>query len=116
MDPFGTEFSSGRSVMAVRKKHIRSLVDRLLEQHGVRSPSVPVEKIVEALGLEVRRCRRRRICLGSFIVTVKRKPQPSVSIQRTMPTANDSRSVTNLAIIFSTNRMESMLIEDLKSR
>ena len=40
---------------AARKKHIRGLVDRLLEQHGAGAPPLPVEKIVEAFGLEIRR-------------------------------------------------------------
>jgi Zn-dependent peptidase ImmA (M78 family) len=38
----------------VRRKHIRALVDRLLSQQRVRSAPVPVKKIAEALGVEVR--------------------------------------------------------------
>ena len=40
--------------MRVRKKHIRSLVERLLAHNGVKSAPVPVEDIAQALGIEVR--------------------------------------------------------------
>jgi Zn-dependent peptidase ImmA (M78 family) len=39
--------------MVVRRKHIRSLVERLLAEHRVRSAPVPVRKIANALGVEV---------------------------------------------------------------
>ena len=41
--------------MPVRRKHIRSLTNRLLERFGVDSAPVPVEQIAEALGATVRR-------------------------------------------------------------
>lgn len=40
--------------MAVRRKHIRTLVERLLSSQGVKSAPVEVEKLALALGVEVR--------------------------------------------------------------
>jgi Zn-dependent peptidase ImmA (M78 family) len=37
----------------VRRKHIRSLVERLLSEHRVRSGPVPVTEIANSLGVEV---------------------------------------------------------------
>jgi Zn-dependent peptidase ImmA (M78 family) len=37
----------------VRRKHIRSLVERLLSEHRVRNGPVPVTKIANSLGVEV---------------------------------------------------------------
>jgi Zn-dependent peptidase ImmA (M78 family) len=37
----------------VRRKHIRSMVDRLLTEHRIRSAPVPVAAIAKALGVEV---------------------------------------------------------------
>ena len=39
----------------VRRKHIRSLVERLLTEHQVRSAPVPVPDIAKALGVRVQR-------------------------------------------------------------
>ena len=41
--------------MSVRRKHIRSVVERLLKEHGIEERPVPVERIAHALGLVVRR-------------------------------------------------------------
>ncbi len=37
----------------VRRRHIRSLVDRLLKEHQIRSAPVPVADLAKALGAEV---------------------------------------------------------------
>lgn len=37
--------------MAIRRKHIRSLVGRTLEAHAIESPPVAVERIAAALGI-----------------------------------------------------------------
>jgi Zn-dependent peptidase ImmA (M78 family) len=39
--------------VAVRRKQIRTLVEKLLDKQKVRSGPVPVEKIVKALGIEI---------------------------------------------------------------
>lgn len=39
----------------VRRKHIRSLVERLLTEHRVKSVPVPVDEIAKAIGVEVQR-------------------------------------------------------------
>lgn len=39
--------------MAVRRKHIRTLVGRLLETHGIESPPVEVGQRAFALGIRV---------------------------------------------------------------
>src|ERR1700759_201695 len=39
--------------MAVRRKHIRTLVEQLLSSHRIKSASIPVEKIATKLGAEV---------------------------------------------------------------
>jgi Zn-dependent peptidase ImmA (M78 family) len=44
----------GESIMPVRRKHIRLLVDDLLYKCRVQSPPVPIESIARALGAEVR--------------------------------------------------------------
>ena len=41
--------------MAVRKKHIQMLVERLLAAQGVSSAPVPVEKLAEACGATIKR-------------------------------------------------------------
>ena len=40
--------------MAIRRKQIRELVERLLAQHHVEEGAVPVKKIVEAYGIELK--------------------------------------------------------------
>ena len=40
--------------MAVRRKQIRQLVERLLAQHKVKSGEVPVEVIARSLGVEIK--------------------------------------------------------------
>jgi Zn-dependent peptidase ImmA (M78 family) len=40
--------------MAVRRKHIRTLVERLLSNQGIQSSPVEVENLARALGVEVR--------------------------------------------------------------
>jgi len=40
--------------MAVRHKHIRALVNQLLEELGIQTGPVPVDKVANALGVEVR--------------------------------------------------------------
>ena len=39
--------------MAVRKKHIRSLVDEILRNHDIAHPQVPVLRIAESLGVQI---------------------------------------------------------------
>lgn len=39
--------------MAIRRKHIRSLIGQLLEAHGIEVAPVPVEVIAPALGIRV---------------------------------------------------------------
>ena len=41
--------------MAVRRKHIRDLVERLLFEREIKKPFVPVESIAESLGIQVQR-------------------------------------------------------------
>lgn len=41
--------------MAVRRKHIRSLVEQLLKTNRVHGAPVPVEELAQTLGVEVRR-------------------------------------------------------------
>lgn len=41
--------------MTIRKKHIRTVVDRILLEHRITSPHVPVEKIVESLGIQLKK-------------------------------------------------------------
>ncbi len=41
--------------MAVRKKFIRTVVEKLLSDHHIRSPSVNVEQIVRDLGIQVQK-------------------------------------------------------------
>jgi len=41
--------------MAVRRKQIRSLVEQLLKTNRIHAAPVPVEKIAQSLGIEVRR-------------------------------------------------------------
>lgn len=44
--------------MAIRRKHIRSLVEKLLyERHHIRKAPVPVDDIVESLGIQIKRDR-----------------------------------------------------------
>ena len=71
--------------MAVRTKHIRSLVYRLLAQHGDRIPSVPVEKIVEALVLDVRRVSAEED-LSGFLSRDRQKKTPAIGVNLTQRT------------------------------
>lgn len=41
--------------MAIRRKHVRTLVEQLLEKFNIKKAAVPVETIVESLGIEVRK-------------------------------------------------------------
>ena len=41
--------------MAIRRKHIRSVAETLLETRGITDAPVPVDRIAESLGIEVRR-------------------------------------------------------------
>lgn len=41
--------------MAIRRKHIRSVAETLLETRGITDAAVPVDRIAESLGIEVRR-------------------------------------------------------------
>jgi Zn-dependent peptidase ImmA (M78 family) len=68
--------------MAVRRKHIRDLVDRLLEQHGIISPPVPVEKIAEAFGLELRRAPAEED-LSGFLYRDRHKKTAAVGVNST---------------------------------
>jgi Zn-dependent peptidase ImmA (M78 family) len=40
--------------MAVRRKQIRELVERLLDRHGIIEGAVPIEKIVRSYGIEIK--------------------------------------------------------------
>jgi len=40
--------------MAVRKKHIRSLVEKILLDRQIKKPHIPVEAIVKSLAVEIR--------------------------------------------------------------
>jgi Zn-dependent peptidase ImmA (M78 family) len=55
LDTLGPWQTKGNKVMAVRRKHIRTVTERLLQAHGAKERPVPVERIVNALGLIVRR-------------------------------------------------------------
>jgi Zn-dependent peptidase ImmA (M78 family) len=68
--------------MAVRRKHIRSLVDQLLQQHGITAPPVPVEKIVEALGLEVKRAPTEDD-LSGFLYRDRQKKIATIGVNST---------------------------------
>ena len=68
--------------MAVRRKHIRSLVDQLLQTHNVTAPPVPVEKIVEALGLEVRRAPAEDD-LSGFLYRDRQKKTATIGVNST---------------------------------
>ena len=57
----------------VRRKHIRSLVESLLAQHGVRSVPVPVTKIANALGVRVQQERAEKDLSGFLYRDRKRK-------------------------------------------
>ncbi len=39
--------------MAVRRRHIRSLVERLLDVYSIQSAPVPVHEVVQKIGLEI---------------------------------------------------------------
>lgn len=39
--------------MAIRRRKIQALVDRLLHEHGVSSPPVPVDRMIQALGIRL---------------------------------------------------------------
>jgi len=39
--------------MAIRRKYIRNLVDKILRGHGVQGPQVPVVTIAKSLGIEI---------------------------------------------------------------
>jgi Zn-dependent peptidase ImmA (M78 family) len=72
--------------MAVRRKHVRSLVDQLLEQHGISGPPVPVETIVEALGLEVRRAPAEGD-LSGFLYRDRQEKTAAIGVNSTHPTS-----------------------------
>src|SRR2546430_11553117 len=40
--------------MALRRKYIRSLAEKILADNGIRKPPVPVHQLVHALGIELR--------------------------------------------------------------
>lgn len=68
--------------MAVRRKHIRDLVNRLLEQHRVVGPPVPVEKIVDTLGLELRRAPAEDD-LSGFLYRDRHKNTAAIGVNST---------------------------------
>jgi Zn-dependent peptidase ImmA (M78 family) len=68
--------------MAVRRKHIRDLVERLLDQHGIVGPPVPVEKIAGALGLELRRAPAEDD-LSGFLYRDRHKKTAAVGVNST---------------------------------
>ena len=55
------------------RKHIRSLVESLLAQHGVRSVPVPVTKIANALGVRVQQERAEKDLSGFLYRDRKRR-------------------------------------------
>lgn len=59
--------------MAVRRKHIRTLVEQLLGKHRIREAPVPVERIAEALGAEVRREEADNELCGFLLRDLKRR-------------------------------------------
>lgn len=57
--------------MAVRRKQIRELVEKLLTRHRVKAGTVPVEKIVHAFKIEIKRDRVDQD-LSGFLVRSKK--------------------------------------------
>ena len=41
--------------MTIRKKHIRTMVDRILFEQSISSPQIPVERIVKSLGIKLKK-------------------------------------------------------------
>ena len=58
---------------AVRRKHIRAIVEGLLAKHHVRSGPVPVEGIARALGIDVRQEPADDDLAGFLVRDVRRK-------------------------------------------
>ncbi len=54
--------------MRVRRKYIRSIVERLLINHPFNGHSVPVDKIAYSLGIDVRSTRPGDVSLSGFLV------------------------------------------------
>lgn len=54
--------------MKVRRKYIRSVVERLLANHAITSAPVPVEHIASVLGIDIRSTRPGDVSLSGFLV------------------------------------------------
>jgi Zn-dependent peptidase ImmA (M78 family) len=66
---------------AVRRKHIRALVEGLLAEHHVRSGPVPVQAIAHALGIEVRH-EPAAPDLAGFLVRDMRRKRTMIGVNK----------------------------------
>lgn len=65
--------------MRVRKKHIRTLVERLLATNNILSAPIPVEKIVQSLGVEIRKSPAEET-LSGFILRDGKTGQATIGV------------------------------------
>ncbi len=65
--------------MNIRRKRICSLVDRLLKQHQIVSPPVPVDQIARSHGLDVRRAPANEE-LSGFLYRDRRRNTASIGV------------------------------------
>jgi Zn-dependent peptidase ImmA (M78 family) len=65
--------------MRVRRKHIRSLVERLLTNSSIHSAPVPVENIAHSLGIEVRR-QEAEDELSGFLLRDRRSARATIGV------------------------------------
>lgn len=65
--------------MRVRKKHIRTVVARLLATSNIQSAPVPVEKIAQSLGVEIRKSPAEET-LSGFILRDSRTGKATIGV------------------------------------
>jgi IrrE N-terminal-like domain len=65
--------------MRVRKKHIRTVVERLLATNDIESAPVPVEKIARSLGVEIRKSPAEET-LSGFILRDSKTGKATIGV------------------------------------